>query len=104
MRSSLVCRFSLIIRAPPTSTLFPYTTLFRSLGLSFRVETHDVGFRLRVRPTTRHVRSEEHTSELSHRCSSYAVFCLKKKQALALVVRSRCEVRKASENAPVCGK
>src|SRR5436190_17610972 len=63
---------------PPSSTLFPYTTLFRS--------PHDeLG---RLAETINHllksvdaavVRSEEHTSELRHTVISYAVFCLKKK-------------------------
>src|SRR5881296_4761275 len=75
-------------RRPPISTrcctLFPYTTLFRSLAGLFP-------FR-RFRNATRagHIwrrqadreRSEEHTSELqSHSNNSYAVFCLEKKIA-----------------------
>src|SRR5215216_7438884 len=58
--------FFLMIRRPPRSTLFPYTTLFRSrarsLGLRLRL---DGG--ARRREATRHLgvgRSEEHTSEL----------------------------------------
>src|ERR1051326_9307241 len=68
--------FFLMIRRPPRSTLFPYTTLFRSprrCGLC-RPDAYrkDRSFRYR---------SEEHTSELqSHSFISYAVFCLKKKQ------------------------
>src|ERR1043166_9892122 len=67
--------FFLMIRRPPRSTLFPYTTLFRS------------GYGPRQRPTgdhrgrDEHGRSEEHTSELQSRFGiSYAVFCLKKKE------------------------
>src|ERR1051326_9267579 len=67
--------FFLMIRRPPRSTLFPYTTLFRSrahharLARTWQMETF-------VYP-----RSEEHTSELqSHSFISYAVFCLKKKK------------------------
>src|SRR5437879_9529705 len=72
-----------MIPPPPTSTLFPYTTLFRSVApdrppLVVRGE-HGLGM-----PDPEHVglleRSEEHTSELRHRCISYAVFCLKKKK------------------------
>src|ERR1043166_9789730 len=65
--------FFLMIRRPPRSTLFPYTTLFRS--------------RWRSPPTWAApvpgwcCRSEEHTSELQSRFGiSYAVFCLKKKK------------------------
>src|SRR5438874_3925872 len=82
-----------MIGRPPRSTLFPYTTLFRSTEASscaqvaakllpivmgpspmeenLRRLTDGIGGRVR--------RSEEHTSELSHVENSYAVFCLKKK-------------------------
>src|SRR5256885_11407631 len=76
-----------MIRRPPRSTLFPYTTLFRSgmtgtareaageLRASYGLATSEIPLQ---RPSRR-VRSEEHTSELSHLVISYAVFCLKKK-------------------------
>src|SRR5687767_15541290 len=54
--------FFLMIRRPPRSTLFPYTTLFRSLrfepGVAFKLED------LAQLRRTRGPRSEEHTSEL----------------------------------------
>src|SRR5215475_3943458 len=66
-----------MMRRPPRSTLFPYTTLFRSH--EFHVGSHDD----RIPPLHQRVqelmRSEEHTSELQSREISYAVFCLKKK-------------------------
>src|SRR5258708_28734504 len=70
-----------MIRRPPRSTLFPYTTLFRSVLDARQPER-------RRRPARRRVdhddlvreRSEEHTSELHHQIISYAVFCLKKKK------------------------
>src|SRR3546814_19095026 len=77
--------FFLMIRRPPrstrTDTLFPYTTLFRSLkspvsgGDDLNDENNlDVGASCIPR------RSEEHTSELQSLMRiSYAVFCLKKK-------------------------
>src|SRR6266700_4191688 len=53
-----------MIRRPPRSTLFPYTTLFRSAGgLLYYVQPHVPGGSLRDRL----VRSEEHTSELQSR-------------------------------------
>src|SRR5258708_10569175 len=73
-----------MIRRPPRSTLFPYTTLFRSsasratmsrLGWAFPVSTQ-----LRCRadiPTSRDRKSTRLNS--SHQIISYAVFCLKKK-------------------------
>src|SRR6266567_6325249 len=76
--------FFLMIRRPPRSTLFPYTTLFRSRcryrpGRRHRRAPRPA--RKRTCPPTRAAaRSEEHTSELSHSQISYAVFCLKKKK------------------------
>src|SRR3712207_8893527 len=82
-----------MIRRPPRSTLFPYTTLFRS---RHRPQTVLHGLRRRqdlrrlrrgegraALPRPVHLlrlRSEEHTSELQSRNISYAVFCLKKKK------------------------
>src|SRR2546425_7030900 len=53
-----------MIRRPPRSTLFPYTTLFRSLPRP-RYRRGDVTLRPSASPLAgRRVRSEEHTSEL----------------------------------------
>src|SRR2546430_7881243 len=70
-----------MIRRPPRSTLFPYTTLFRSSSCP-RARAASTIARPRnfVPPRIRSLRSEEHTSELSHSQISYAVFCLKKKK------------------------
>src|SRR3546814_2261247 len=77
-----------MIRRPPrstrTDTLFPYTTLFRSL--SEGIESEDVPVEMappkpRIAGATVSTakRSEEHTSELQSLMRiSYAVFCLKK--------------------------
>src|ERR1043166_9814691 len=75
--------FFLMIRRPPRSTLFPYTTLFRSPGAA---ESQSHG----PHPERiLHDRSEEHTSELQSRFGiSYAVFCLKKKNHTARTVRT----------------
>src|SRR5688572_32504910 len=84
------------MRRPPGSTLFPYTTLFRSAHV-FRarrtVETDDVDRkRLERRHRTGDVGAEEHAAagverdrkstrlNSSHSQISYAVFCLKKKR------------------------
>src|SRR5215217_8583062 len=87
MRSWVFSFFFLMIRRPPRSTLFPYTTLFRSrphhrperhcgrrgghqrLRRRHRLEREDVG---RDRKSTR--------LNSSHANISYAVFCLKKKK------------------------
>src|ERR1044071_10326665 len=69
--------FFLMIRRPPRSTLFPYTTLFRSHRLGVFCGDRDVA-ELGHRGLLA-LRSEEHTSELQSRVDiSYAVFCLKK--------------------------
>src|ERR1043166_3938891 len=70
--------FFLMIRRPPRSTLFPYTTLFRSMLIDDRrsaVALPEVPL-LGVLPGTGGLtRSEEHTSELQSRFGiSYAVF------------------------------
>src|SRR5213595_4034852 len=82
MALSLVL-FFLMIRPPPRSTqlrtLFPYTTLFRSLAND---DSDQVKLRLGF-AQVRTSRSEEHTSELqSPSVISYAVFCLKKKSKI----------------------
>src|SRR3546814_5807462 len=82
--------FFLMIRRPPrstrTDTLFPYTTLFRSVDQASHRRTlwpRRAGARqLHPRGSARGPgRSEEHTSELQSLMRiSYAVFCLKKKK------------------------
>src|SRR6267154_5342896 len=66
--------FFLMIRRPPRSTLFPYTTLFRSSNLpnlpGYPISPHNFAWLL-DRKSTR--------LNSSHPSISYAVFCLKKK-------------------------
>src|SRR2546430_5078874 len=81
--------FFLMIRRPPRSTLFPYTTLFRSLGLfgGLIAEGHDAWT---VRPVAEVFVEGERDLPIADRKStrlnsshsqiSYAVFCLKKKK------------------------
>src|SRR3989454_2077176 len=89
-----------MIRRPPRSTLFPYTTLFRSVRPHPHVHTgfpvgHALGFddpecqRVHVNPEIadeiRHDRETEEDRKStrlnsSHLVISYAVFCLKKKK------------------------
>src|SRR2546430_13255558 len=78
-----------MIRRPPRSTLFPYTTLFRStfFGKLLVDLFEPVGVAVEPRQqllARAVVRSEEHTSELQSQSISYAVFCLKKKKKKAL--------------------
>src|SRR5947209_16243697 len=77
--------FFLMIRPPPISTLFPYTTLFRSHG-GFGVEPkfpHTAPLHLAM-ALFRDTGAEDRKStrlNSSHANISYAVFCLKKKMA-----------------------
>src|SRR2546430_9330599 len=72
--------FFLMIRRPPRSTLFPYTTLFRSRPAVHRAP--DDAPRPRASPGRVPPRPEDRKStrlNSSHSQISYAVFCLKKK-------------------------
>src|SRR2546428_1305422 len=73
--------FFLMIRRPPRSTLFPYTTLFRSP--SIRSARDRAGPRPAVPgPNGRARRSEEHTSELQSRSDLVCRLLLEKKKLL----------------------
>src|SRR2546422_5418345 len=69
-----------MIRRPPRSTLFPYTTLFRSQFASIKVT--DITTHHRDRKSTLLVETDRKSTRLnsSHGYISYAVFCLKKKK------------------------
>src|SRR2546427_7887323 len=73
-----------MIRRPPRSTLFPYTTLFRSLNmlLSFaQFEREVIGERIRDKvAASRKKRSEEHTSELQSQSNLVCRLLLEKKK------------------------
>src|SRR5579862_7617207 len=71
--------FFLMLRRPPRSTLFPYTTLFRSLDVR---GNGDRQYRYRNRQLRFWGRRDRKSTRLnsSHSSISYAVFCLKKKK------------------------
>src|SRR5256884_2663785 len=74
-----------MIRRPPRSTLFPYTTLFRS----GRYDNASWQYKRGPKPPPGPIgavtaRSEEHSLNSSHGYISYAVFCLKKKKKMLL--------------------
>src|ERR1035437_5364378 len=72
-----------MIRRPPRSTLFPYTTLFRSAGDDRRADGAAVGFRAHQL----HLQDRKSTRlNSSHANISYAVFCLKKNTAIVDMV------------------
>src|SRR5690606_40825095 len=87
--------FFLLLRRPPRSTLFPYTTLFRSLCLALRLEAQqdvqivvqhaafDEGVEIGRQAVEFQTGDEDRKStrlNSSHVKISYAVFCLKKKK------------------------
>src|SRR2546427_4039860 len=75
--------FFLMIRRPPRSTLFPYTTLFRSAGYGTAV---GLATTMRHRPKPSASGSDRKSTRLnsSHSQISYAVFCLKKKKQIRI--------------------
>src|SRR5258708_15397165 len=99
-----------MIRRPPRSTLFPYTTLFRS-GLAFqklqrdglvpidRIDRYPQLFAAVERKVARiadadveiHLQEDRKSTRLnsSHQIISYALFCLKKKKTLSEAARRR---------------
>src|SRR2546430_3289349 len=70
--------FFLMIRRPPRSTLFPYTTLFRSFNDSMLVPSGALTFTSNSASSTSVDRKSTRLNS-SHSQISYAVFCLKKK-------------------------
>src|SRR2546430_11304311 len=98
MVSTLFSFFFLMIRRPPRSTLFPYTTLFRSMDQSGdriaklnvvvanRVPSNDAALRFRhfrmpaAQYPLENLDRKSTRLNSSHSQISYAVFCLKKKK------------------------
>src|SRR5256885_4380049 len=70
-----------MIRRPPRSTLFPYTTLFRSNRLRVLPESLGKLANLKVLDLRNNHRSEEHTSELQSPCNLVCRLLLEKKKA-----------------------
>src|SRR5438105_15752008 len=83
-RVTCKCFFFLVIRRPPRSTLFPYTTLFRSRVSEANGDNGDDPVRPGSSRSCRHevpkILDRKSTRlNSSHEWISYAVFCLKKK-------------------------
>src|SRR2546430_6933491 len=72
--------FFLMIRRPPRSTLFPYTTLFRSLGVVDALGHVVVIVEHHRRAGVLEERSEEHTSELQSQSNLVCRLLLEKKK------------------------
>src|SRR5256885_7587063 len=94
--------FFLMIRRPPRSTLFPYTTLFRSLLVPLAGDQHHVlGARalqghadgeraVMLDHERRALRSEEHTSELQSPCNLVCRLLLEKKKKKVELQPTHC--------------
>src|SRR5690606_40980219 len=103
--------FFLILRVPPRSTLFPYTTLFRSkVGLADRMWAM-ASLRFRdVMPRTEQVlagnvlRSEEHTSELQSRENLVCRLLLEKKKIKKKKITRRNSSHEKKSYAVLCFK
>src|SRR2546427_9335964 len=89
-----------MIRRPPRSTLFPYTTLFRSAHGLDQLEGHrrvtagDVDERSPVDHAEPRQREDRKSTRLnsSHSQISYAVFCLKKKKKTQKKINTICRI------------
>src|SRR5258708_21625100 len=83
--------FFLMIRRPPRSTLFPYTTLFRSTKFLGRFRLVDPGHAIDAASRVADARSEEHTSELQSPDHLVCRLLLeKKKAATSAAERANC--------------
>src|SRR2546430_9105234 len=82
--------FFLMIRRPPRSTLFPYTTLFRSARVDAKLQLGAVTEQITVTGESPLVQTDRDRKSTrlnsSHSQISYAVFCLKKKKLPAAVL------------------
>src|SRR5256885_4720467 len=90
-----------MIRRPPRSTLFPYTTLFRSTCVRFTASYYlrrsrkedespvnfTIGQGKRYREVHRRFRSEEHTSELQSPCNLVCRLLLEKKKKKHITIQ-----------------
>src|SRR6266571_6905847 len=94
------CFFFLMIRRPPRSTLFPYTTLFRSRAARdcsrSRPSDPDTGSSDRCRPVRRS-RSEEHTSELQSHVNLVCRLLLEKKKKKINTIHTKKKKKKKSK-------
>src|SRR5690625_6438490 len=95
----LLCFFILLILRPPSSTLFPYTTLFRSRSgagdagggdglddLTLEDHEHHDQWQCREHGLRHHLGDRKSTRlNSSHVATSYAVFCLKNKNTVLIL-------------------
>src|SRR5437868_12569003 len=86
---------------PPRSTLFPYTTLFRSTASAMRASRSTIA--CRSAPLSRHQRhgSEEHTSELQSRFDLVCRLLLEKKKLLQRIHVTKKHKRLKHQNTQI---
>src|SRR6266446_9502504 len=84
--------FFLMIRRPPRSTLFPYTTLFRPGGVC-----RHQGVRRQRAPLPSPARSEEHTSELQSPCNLVCRLLLEKKKSTLICSGFRRKIERRGQ-------
>src|SRR5438270_4995102 len=101
--------FFLMFRRPPRSTLFPYTTLFRSRDVVDEV-AQEVYCRLLAQGGRRLARSEEHTSELQSQSNLVCRLLLEKKKTSGFIspqssraTRESIQIRTASSSPTAVG-
>src|SRR2546429_2674054 len=92
-----------MIRRPPRSTLFPYTTLFRSLPIraGSRQSRRSLRQTRPPREEARVSRSEEHTSELQSRLHLVCRLLLEKKKIIHLLMVATHYGLRTSRNIPI---
>src|SRR5437660_7978086 len=90
--------FFLMIRRPPRSTLFPYTTLFRSSPRAPVAAARQRCRQWRTAPSRRHRDRKSTRLNSSHVAISYAVFCLKKKKKKKKKKNNKKQVTKKEES------
>src|SRR5438552_14448117 len=90
--------FFLLIRPPPRSTLFPYTTLFRSADAAMELDRYLTARQKLGAPCDR---SEEHTSELQSPDQHVCRLLLEKKNKLNQSLRQRDKIKRQCYIAPI---
>src|SRR5947208_6495094 len=94
-----------MIRRPPRSTLFPYTTLFRSGAELERrsggLAQHPVADRRSLLQGRQHQDRKSTRLNSSHQIISYAVFCLKKKKKKKNTHKHTTKIIKLRQHIPI---
>src|SRR5256885_6365458 len=94
--------FFLMIRRPPRSTLFPYTTLFRSATVAVKVMKSGKTRRWLRAAAQCGCRSEEHTSELQSPCNLVCRLLLEKKKLSQDGSGARCQNQLSTHDYRLC--